>query len=289
MQFFSTPAKARSWCETQRQQGATLGMVPTMGALHDGHLNLVGRAVTENTLAVVSIFVNPLQFNAVDDYDAYPTDLQRDLHLLDKAGCAMVFTGTLANFFPEHASIDDIPMLDPGPLAAGLENDHRPGHFAGVVTIVDRLFDTVHPDLAYFGEKDFQQCLLVEALAKRKGYPAIVRCQTHRERSGLAMSSRNQRLSKSHRAEAAVIYRALLAAREAWQLGERHAAALDKIMRDVLVSAELNIEYAAVRDPQNWLADDPTKPLRNGRALIAVMLGGVRLIDNLSLDGSPAI
>ncbi len=279
-----SPGAAARWSERERGAGRTIGMVPTMGALHEGHVALVRRAAHENDRCVASIFVNPLQFDDATDFDAYPRDMDADAELLRSAGCDMVFTGTLMQFFPEASSAQAIPLLDPGPWAEGLEGAHRPGHFAGVRTIVERLFRTAHPDRAYFGEKDFQQTLVVKDLARTLGYPEIVVCATVREPDGLAMSSRNRRLRPAERAEAAVIYRALVAARAAWQGGERRPEALAAAMREILDRSPLEVEYAEVRDPANWLRDDPAAPLEHARALVAARLGAVRLIDNLSLD-----
>ncbi|TDJ67977.1 MAG: 2-amino-4-hydroxy-6-hydroxymethyldihydropteridine diphosphokinase, partial [Planctomycetota bacterium] len=155
-----TPAEAREWCAAQRSAQRSIGFVPTMGALHEGHLTLVRRAVLENDVACVSVFVNPLQFDDARDLERYPRDFERDAAKLAGVDCAMVFTGTLAQFFPgeldARGALPPERVLDPGPRAEGLEGEHRPGHFAGVATIVDRLFDVVAPDRAYFGRKDFQ-------------------------------------------------------------------------------------------------------------------------------------
>jgi pantoate--beta-alanine ligase len=283
MIVLDSPAAARNWCRTQREAGLSIGMVPTMGALHSGHLKLVQRSVEENDLCVVSIFVNPLQFNERTDFDAYPRDIETDSLMLEAAGCDMVFTGTLMQFFPEQQYPEDIPLLDPGPFAVGLEGAQRPGHFAGVRTIVDRLFGTVQPDRAYFGEKDFQQTLVVKDLASTLGFPQIVVCNTEREPDGLAMSSRNQRLSEAEREEAGVIFRALCAARDAWREGERDRYRLTAIMHKVLSESTLVVEYLEVRDPEHWSIVDSGPLPDRGRALVAARCGSVRLIDNMDL------
>ncbi len=259
-------------------------MVPTMGALHEGHLRLVERAASENDLCIASIFVNPLQFNERSDYDAYPRDLERDAKLLGRHGCDMAFTGALVDFFPGHDEPAGIELLDPGPFAEGLEGEYRPGHFAGVRTIVERLFLTCRPDRAYFGEKDFQQTLVVRDLAGILGFPEVVVCPTVREPGGLAMSSRNRRLSEAQRIEATAIYRALDAARAAWRAGERNRGALRAIMHRVLAGSALQVEYVDVRDPRHWSDDDPSRDVQQGQALIAARCGAVRLIDNMRLD-----
>ncbi len=284
MILLQTPAEASTWCQARRDEGLTLALVPTMGALHEGHLRLVERAAAENDCCVASIFVNPLQFNERSDFDAYPRDTERDARMLGERGCDMAFTGSIGDFFPGHDDPATIERLDPGPYAEGLEGAHRPGHFAGVRTIVERLFLTCRPDRAYFGQKDFQQTLVVRDLARTLGFVQIVVCPTVRETNGLAMSSRNARLDAAARAEAAIIFRALDAAREAWRNGERRRGILATVMRDVLAGGTLAVEYAAVRDPENWQADDPADRLERAQALIAARAGSVRLIDNLRLD-----
>ncbi len=207
IQSLPDPQTASRWCSRQRARRRTIGYVPTMGALHRGHLSLVERAVRENDVACASIFVNPLQFNNAADLQKYPRDMQRDIALLERAGCDMVYTGTLAQFFPEvdvgdagdGGAGDDvsdgvaggyagvIKPGDAGPAARGLEGAARPGHLQGVCAIVERLFNTVGACTAYFGEKDFQQTLVIADLAKRFERVAVVVCPTVREPSGLAM------------------------------------------------------------------------------------------------------
>ncbi len=282
------PQSAASWCAQQRARGRRIGYVPTMGALHRGHLSLVERAVRENDIACASLFVNPLQFDNRDDLRNYPRDEQRDLALLTDAGCAMAYTGTLAQFFPEVDNADEIEPSDtdpdPGPAAHGLEGAFRPNHLQGVCAIVERLFRTVGDCNAYFGEKDFQQTLVVEHLARSFSGIEIVVCPTVREPSGLAMSSRNRRLSRPQQVVAAQLYQSLLAARAAWRDGQRDAAEIEWIMRECLRDERIRVEYAAVRDPENWTANTPDGRLRRARALLAAYIGEIRLIDNLSLD-----
>lgn len=285
-----SPAEATAYCRAELASARTLGFVPTMGALHDGHLTLVERARRENDLVVASVFVNPLQFNERSDFDRYPRDFDGDARLLAQAGASMVFTGTLAQFFPRElradGSLDPAHLRDPGPCALGLEGAHRPGHFAGVATIVERLFATVRPTRAYFGQKDYQQTLVVRDLARALGGPPIVVCPTVREPSGLARSSRNELLAPADRARAAVIHAALRAADELWASGVRDADGLRAAMGAVLATEALHVEYAALRDPRRWTEDEPRGALERAVALVAVRLGGVRLIDNEVLGRS---
>jgi pantoate--beta-alanine ligase len=286
-----SPIAAAQRCRTVRDTSPTtrIGFIPTMGALHEGHLALVRRAAADNDLVVVSIFVNPLQFDDARDLAAYRRDFDGDCALLEGAGANIAFTGQLDEFFPEYdldgpSGVDAIESIDPGPAArAGLEGDVRPGHFEGVATIVRRLFDLVRPHVAYFGAKDWQQTLVVRHVAGC-GEPRIVVVPTERELSGLARSSRNARLSDAERDRAAVVHRALLAAREAFAAGERDAGVLEHRMRDVLQSAVgTEIEYAALRDAGTLATFDGPVPEGGARVLVAARLGGVRLIDNLAL------
>ena len=285
-----SPQDASDWCAGERSSGNIIGYVATMGALHDGHLSLLKRAVGETDSCCASIFVNPLQFNNTEDFDKYPETFQDDLGMLDQAGCDMVFTGTLDQFFPGHQSMDSIPRLDPGPAAQDLEGAFRPGHLEGVVTIVDRLFRTVGECRTFFGEKDFQQTLVVRDLARRLTeeniHINVVTCPTIREASGLAMSSRNRRLSESGRSTAAVLFQALSMARAAWQAGERSVPKLEGVMQDTLAHPDITLEYATVRDADNWQAEvsDASVAMTHPRGLVAAYLEGIRLIDNLALD-----
>jgi len=285
---FENPDLARGWCAEERGHGRTLGFVPTMGALHEGHLGLVRRAREENDRVCVSVFVNPLQFDDPGDYERYRRDFEGDAGLLAEHGCDMAFTGTLEQFFPRSGgSLEAVARVDPGPVAEGLEGTFRPGHFAGVATIVQRLFEVVRPTRAYFGAKDFQQTLVVAEVARRMDGPEIVVCPTSREASGLARASRNEQLAPDQRREAATLHRALVAARERWRAGERSAAELAAAMGRVLEPAPLAVEYAEVRDPERWTATAPDAPLERAVALVAAKLGRVRLIDNLRLDDAP--
>ncbi len=284
------PRAAAEWCRAQRAAGHTLGFVPTMGALHAGHLELVRRALSETQRVCVSVFVNPLQFDDPRDLERYPRDFARDTRLLGDAGCPMVFTGTLAQFFPgeldARGGLAPSRRVDPGPFAEGLEGERRPGHFAGVATIVQRLFETVEPDAAFFGAKDFQQCLVVRDLARRRGAPRVVVCPTVREPSGLARSSRNALLDPALAPRAPRLFAALCAGEAAWAEGLRDAGELRARMLAHLEGSGLELEYLELRDPLAWTAVSPRGPLVRAVALAAARLGGVRLIDNHALDAA---
>lgn len=286
-----TPAEARAWCAARRAEGRTIGFVATMGYLHEGHVSLVRRALAENDLCVVSVFVNPLQFGEAADLDNYPRDPERDARLLDAAGAQLVFTGTLAQFFPDEllgdGSFPPEHLKDPGPGAVGMEGEFRGGHFDGVATIVDRLFDVTGPARAYFGQKDLQQTLVAQHVAAARGGPEIVVCPISRESSGLARSSRNARLSEDEFEQAACLSRGLARAASLWQAGEREPAALEAALARALEEAGVEPEYAAVRDLAAWTSGPPGAPLSQPVALVAARVGPVRLIDNHVLDEAP--
>lgn len=279
-----SPSAAAEWCREQRTAGKSIGFIPTMGALHAGHLSLVERALEENDLVAVSVFVNPLQFDEASDLAHYPRDWSGDVAQLAGVGAHMVFTGTLEQFFAgeldREGRLDEGRLVAAGAGALGLEGACRHGHFDGVATIVDRLFDVVGPNRAYFGQKDFQQCLVVEEVARRRGAPEVVVCPISREASGLARSSRNERLSAADRERAACLSRSLSQAAHLWQDGERDASKLESVMRLELESAGVDIEYAAVRERRSWSAQACVGELRDAVALVAARLGEVRLIDN---------
>ncbi len=270
-----------------RRDGLSIGYIPTMGALHEGHLALVRNAAKNNGVCCASIFVNPLQFNNPEDLAKYPADRGRDCRLLEQADCDMVYTGNLRQFFPDSPDMNAIPLLDAGNAAAGLEGDWRPGHLEGVVTIVDRLFRTVGDCSAYFGEKDFQQTLVVRELARNLARENrkinVIVHPTVREPSGLALSSRNQRLSPRQKTIALKLYEALCTARTDWQNGTRDPVRLEKTMRRILQHPGIRPEYTAIRDGANWSRQTPSTGIESPRALIAAWLGEVRLIDNLFL------
>lgn len=290
MQTFQHPKDASHWCQQQRDNGKTIGFVATMGALHDGHLELVQRAKRENDVVCVSIFVNPLQFNNAQDLAKYPRTFSDDCAKLERIHCDMVFSGEIDDFFANE--LDKTSPLPIAPLAClGLEEEFRPGHFQGVWKIVEQLFITVGNCRAYFGNKDFQQVMLVKELADylraqpnaQKPDIDIVACETIRETTGLALSSRNLRLSETQRAQALIIYETLNNTKKLWQQGERHGVVLESYMQKAIAQSELKLEYAAIRDPNQWSATTPSWRLQQAQALIAGYIGDIRLIDNMPL------
>lgn len=289
---FSSPQAAKDWCNRARAAGKSIGFVPTMGALHAGHLSLVRSALQENDVACVSVFVNPLQFDEGADLKAYPRDWAGDVALLESIGCQMVFTGELGMFFPDeldaNGQFPPSSLRDPGPGALGLEGSTRDGHFEGVATIVDRLFDVLEPNRAYFGQKDFQQTLVVGHVSELRGSPRVVVCPIAREASGLAMSSRNERLTAEERAGAVFLSQALRECTAIWQSGERDPAVLESFLQTAIRAAGAQFDYAGVRDPKRWTVELPTWPLEQAVAVVAARVGPVRLLDNhLLVDPFP--
>jgi pantoate--beta-alanine ligase len=249
-----------------------------MGALHSGHASLVQRAAAENELAVVSIFVNPTQFGPHEDFAAYPRNESTDLAMLERLGVAMVLAPSVEEMYPAG----DATRVQPGPIAAGLEGAARPGHFAGVATVVTKLFAIVRPDVAYFGQKDFQQLRVIQTMSRdlRLGV-RVVGCPTVRDPDGLAMSSRNRYLSASERQTALAISRSLLAAKAEWARGERNPDELrDRIRGDTRASG-IAVEYVSVADPITL--DELAKPAERAVISMAARVGKARLIDNVLL------
>jgi pantoate--beta-alanine ligase len=264
-----------------RESARPLGLVPTMGALHEGHLALVRRARRENATLAVSIFVNPTQFGPQEDLARYPRDLGRDLDLLRGEGCDLVFTPTPQSIYPPGFDT----WVDVGPLAQRLEGSARPGHFRGVATVVTKLLNITCPDQAYFGQKDGQQTVVVRHLVRDLDLGCrVVVAPTVRAPDGLALSSRNVYLSPEQRQAAPVVYRGLCRAQELWSNGVRDGERLRREVRQVLEEEPLiqGIDYVSVADADTLVELDTVA----GRAMVlaAVRLGVTRLIDNIILE-----
>lgn len=259
-----------------RATGRRVTLVPTMGALHDGHLSLVRAAKqVPGAVVVVSIFVNPLQFGAGEDLEAYPRTLDDDLTALRGEGVDVVFTPSAAEMYPDGPRTS----VHPGPLGAELEGASRPTHFAGMLTVVLKLLQIVGPDRAYFGEKDYQQLVLIRQMADDLNLDTrIVAVPIVRESDGLAMSSRNRYLSESDREQAGALSAALLAGM--YGAGEGVASALDAARAVLDEVPALQVDYLEVRD--TWLGPAPAQG--RARMLVAARLGGTRLLDNIAID-----
>ena len=260
-----------------RAAGRSVGLVPTMGFLHAGHCSLIERARADNDVVVVSIFVNPLQFNPGEDFDDYPRDLERDLGMCAGSGADIVFVPDRRGMYPEPVAT----TVRLGALADVLCGASRAGHFDGVATVVAKLFSIVGECSAYFGEKDFQQLTIVRRMAADLSLPVrVVGCPTVREPDGLALSSRNAYLSEDERSQAPVLRRALAAGAALVQSGETSSAAVEAEMAAVIAAAPLaRIDYAAAVPASTLVADGPLRG--EVRLLVAVRFGKARLIDNI--------
>jgi pantoate--beta-alanine ligase len=262
-----------------RHAGDDIGLVPTMGALHAGHDSLVARARKENQRVIASIFVNPAQFGPHEDFDSYPRPFEADCARLAALGVDAIFHPPLDQIYPPAFKT----RVDPGPLAELLEGQSRPGHFAGVLTVVLKLFNLTQPKRAYFGQKDFQQVVLVRQLVRDFGLPVrVVACPTIREPDGLAMSSRNANLNPAGRAAAPALRRGLNAAAKAFVAGTSDPLELESVARSILEGiADLTVEYVSVVDETTLRA--PERAMSGSVLAVAVKLGSTRLIDNVVL------
>ena len=258
---------------------APVGLVPTMGYLHEGHLSLVRRARAASSAVVVSIFVNPTQFGPGEDLATYPRDIDRDLHLLQAEGVDLVWMPTAEVMYP--AGFQTWVTVEK--VARVLEGERRPGHFRGVATVVAKLFNGVQPHRAYFGQKDAQQAVVIQQLARDLDFPVeIVICPIVREPDGLAMSSRNAYLNPLERQAATVLYRALSAARAAFEAGERDADRLRRIVTGTVATEPLaELQYVSCADPATL--EELETVTGRGLLSLAANVGRTRLIDNLIL------
>ncbi len=260
---------------------SSVGFVPTMGALHEGHMSLVNRAVEENDLVVASVFVNPTQFNDKDDLARYPRTPEADIAMLEQAKCNIVFMPSVEEMYPE----EDTRVFDFGPLQSTMEGRFRPGHFNGVAQIVSKLFFAVEPDKAYFGEKDFQQVAIVRQMVKQLGLGVqIVACPIVREESGLAKSSRNTLLTPEQRKKAALISQTLFASVE--KAGQMNVAELRDWVTAAFVSdSEFKLDYFEIVDGNSLMSVNDWNDSDYVVGCIAIYCGKIRLIDNIRYKG----
>ena len=277
MKLVHTIHELRVELDIQRKAGKKIGLVPTMGALHEGHASLVRRAVAENDIVVVSDFVNPTQFNDTNDLLKYPRTLEADCELLEKEGVAYVFAPSVEEVYPEP----DTRQFSYAPLDTVMEGKYRPGHFNGVCQIVSKLFMMVEPDKAYFGEKDFQQLAIIREMVRQMQFPLqIVGCPIVREADGLALSSRNARLSDEQRQQALNISRTLFASKE--YATSHTVEETQKFVEDGIASSEgLELEYFELVDGTTLQKISSWDETEYAVGCITVYCGEVRLIDNI--------
>ena len=267
--------------QVARKAHKTIGFVPTMGALHEGHLELIKKAISENDICVCSIFVNPIQFNNPSDLKKYPRDLEKDYKLLESVGCQMVFVPSSDEMYPEP----DLTQFNFGHLDKVLEGKFRPGHFNGVAIVVKKLFQIVEPDRAYFGEKDFQQLAIINKLVEIENLGLkIIPCPIIREKDGLAMSSRNVRLTAEERLLAPRIYKSLLSIKQNFK-SEHSAIIIKNSIKELNEIDGMKVEYLEIVNAKTLQPISKTEENKGGiTALIATFLGKVRLIDNIRIE-----
>jgi pantoate--beta-alanine ligase len=277
MHEFTGLDSVRAWARAERQRGRRIAFVPTMGALHEGHLRLLDRAKERADRVAISIFVNPLQFGAGEGFDQYPRDLMRDREVAEARGADALFAPDGAAMY----AADPVVRVVPGPMGDVLEGAARPGHFTGVLTVVAKLFHLIEPDVAIFGRKDFQQALLVRRMVDDLNFPVELDvAPTVRELDGLALSSRNRSLNTDQRRTALALSRALRSVEQAWRGGEADARALERRGLGVLSAPGVAPDYLA-------LIDERCRPVERATAaaivVTAARVGPVRLIDNVIL------
>lgn len=275
MIVITTAEEMTRWSDHSLRDGKTIGMVPTMGALHDGHISLVQRAGRSNDLVVVSVFVNPIQFNNANDLARYPRTFEADRDILEQAGVDVMFHPSVLEIYPAHA----VTHYNLDGLDAYMEGPHRPGHFDGVVQVVSRLFDIVRPSAAFFGEKDFQQLAIIRHMMRKLGYALeVIGCPTMREADGVAMSSRNTLLTPEWRMKAPLIFEVLEESMDLIQMEGVKRTKDFALYR--LEDAGFRVEYFELVNPATLQPVDESYagPVQ---ACVAVWAGEVRLIDNL--------
>ena len=278
MNIYKSIEDLQAFVEAERAKGLRIAFVPTMGALLAGHLSLVRRALSECDRCIVSVFVNPTQFNDPRDLETYPRTLEADSTLLASVGASALFAPEVSTIYPE----EDTRTFEVGAVAEVMEGRYRPGHFNGVMQVVSRLFDIVRPDCAYFGEKDFQQIAVIRAMVRLIGSPVeIIACPIVREADGLALSSRNVRLSAEERREAPQIYRILSESRS-WAKDMSPQQVIERVTEQINAVPHLRVEYFEIVDTDSLqpIASWSDSPAPHG--CITVFCGEVRLIDNIA-------
>lgn len=283
MHIFKTIKPLKGFIDEAKSSNSKIGLVPTMGALHEGHMAIIRKSLKDNDITVCSIYVNPLQFNNSDDLDKYPRNLKRDLDLLEEAGCQAVFSPPDEVMYPEGKK--NSMELDFGNISQILEGKHRPGHFSGVGVVLSKIFHLIAPDQAYFGQKDLQQVAVVRKLIQDLFFDIqLTRVPTIRNNKGLALSSRNSRLSGQDKLIASQLYLALTVVKE--ELLQRQVSvteARQKALQLLEETASIKLEYLEIVDAGNFGMVSDIQNHREVAVCIAAYVGGVRLIDNILL------
>ncbi len=279
MKIFKKAEEIVDYLYPLKQEGKKIGLVPTMGALHSGHLSLIGRAKKDCDKVVCSIFINPTQFDNPEDLKHYPITLKEDLALLQNILCDYVFTPSVSEIYPNglHSKVYNF-----GGIENEMEGRFRPGHFNGVATVIEQLFQIIRPDVAFFGEKDFQQLQIIKKLTRiKKKSTQIIGGPTFREKDGIAMSSRNRRLSKEWRMEATIIYKTLKKVKKNIQYDSIQK--INQYVAGLFDKSPLRLDYFFIADIETLIPVQTMKPDKKYRAFIAAFAGNIRLIDNIAL------
>ncbi|WP_428223702.1 pantoate--beta-alanine ligase [Flavobacterium sp.] len=281
MPLYTQQSDLKHYLSAQIAANKTIGFVPTMGALHQGHLSLMEQSKHNNDFTVVSIFVNPTQFNNQEDLEKYPRTLESDLNKINQLDDSIiVYAPSIEDIYTNKT---ESTHFDYDGLEFQMEGKHRPGHFDGVGTIVKKLFEIVQPNRAYFGKKDFQQLQIVKKLVEKHHIPVeVVGCEIFREENGLAMSSRNERLSAEERAEASIIYKTLNQAKELFKT-ETPQSVNEWVVKVFENQKHFELEYFEIAEEETLLTCNTKESNKNYRAFIAVFVNNIRLIDNISL------
>ena len=283
MDILHLPSAVRKTVNDLKAKGKTVGFVPTMGALHEGHASLVRRSVQDNDFTVASIFVNPTQFGEGEDFDKYPRDLEKDADLLRDLGTGLIFAPGVAEMYPEGKGQSQI-TFNVGKLGTMMDGEKRPGHFQGVVQVVSKLFNAVQPDRAYFGQKDFQQQAILKTLGKELLFPIeIIDCPIVRDQDGLALSSRNIYLGSEERKQALFLSRSLKIVKEACKFTPDVALLKARVNSELRKYPLVRLEYFEIRRSADLELVDEVKAEDRPVALTAAFLGKTRLIDNMYL------
>lgn len=282
MEILKNKKTLQNFIERQKEMGKRIGFAPTMGALHNGHLSLYEAARKENDLVISSIFVNPTQFNNAEDLEKYPRDTDRDISILEKSGLVdAVYIPQVEDIYPEKT---ESKHYDYDGLENEMEGKSRPGHFDGVGTVVEELFRQVKPDNAYFGEKDFQQLAIIRKMTEKKQLPIkIIGVPIYRAESGLALSSRNQRLTAERRDDSKIIYEILVSVNRWFKL-KSITEIKEKVKEILSTQSGMELEYFMIADENTLKETETVEDSKSYRAFIVVNVDGVRLIDNMHLD-----
>ncbi len=280
MIIFKTREGLKNYLRNKKVSGSKLGFVPTMGALHKGHLSLIKASRKSNQLTICSIFVNPTQFNNKNDFALYPTPVEKDIQLLLQAACDILFLPTVKEMYPTGMKLKNYNL---GSIENILEGAYRPGHYQGVCQIVDKLLETVHPDNLYLGQKDYQQCMIINKLINLQDFKSKIKISpTIREENGLAMSSRNMRLASAEKKNAGLIYETLLYIKGHIKPGDLGKLKTDSIKK--LTQQNFKVDYVAIADANNLSSVSHWDGKQKLVALMAATLNEVRLIDNMPLN-----